>query len=825
MQKGFPTITDWNKHIHAPPLRAHGIWDRIKDYVPGWGYSKAEIDDFFEGEDSGKKKVDWARITSKPGTFTPAAHILVGAKHTAGGLTIGHVLRASGDSAFAWAQLQHGDLGGVTSDLHHAQLHAAEHEVGGGDLLAFVDITGFGTYLDTDNPLKKTSSPEFVKLTLTQTTGIPPLAITSPTLVNNLNVDLWDDKHLPALESDKVLSNAGGILKWVDMGAGEHHNLLSVAHPDTVTGSVAQGDIITGQSAGISTNSIKNAGLGANVAGAGADWQNPTSIYGSDNNHAIVALSADETSDYLRATTFGFSIPSNATIVGIKVEIELAKSGGVPIGTIVDSSVKIVKTGSEQGDENASMTSWPTGDTYFVYGGETDLWGLTWTYSEINASNFGVSIKALEYSGEYPATARVDHVRITVYYTIPGFAWKKLVKGTDGKVLQLVSGYPAWVTPEGDGASTFLELTDTPANYNGSAGKFAKVNATPDALVFADIAWADVSKTGSNLTDLATRQHAGLTDVTHSQHHNKTHALTGVTHTAAGLTIGHVIRATGADTFAWGFLTKLGTISAGVWQGTAIANAYIAGLDQNLWQTSSPTFDDLHSIGQMDFDAVLEDKISLYENRLGGANMYGFGVEAGFLYFKSNPSYRWYCGVNADEGASDTMELSAAGLTINGIISGTSISLTTYPKLDDMATPDDNEDLNASISRHGLLRKLPDKYYQCLNGIGQWMTLYDSTSVVICILSKISTNLRNSNNEERYNDMFEWVKVKEVKMGEPTGLMSISFEMKSEDGPMWSLVIMRVDSILRMRFRFMRREEMKDKGFLSRTCASSTTGQ
>jgi len=128
-------------------------------------------------------------------------------------------------------------------------------------------------------------------------------------------------------------------------------------------------------------------------------------------------------------------------------------------------------------------------------------------------------------------------------------------------------------------------------------------------------AWANVLKTGSNLTDLATRQHAGLTDiladqhhpqshtlashstkahseltdVTHSQHHNKLHSMTGDQHSASGLTVGWVLRATDAAAFAWGFLTKLGTVSAGVWQGTPIANAYVAGIDQNLLQASSPT--------------------------------------------------------------------------------------------------------------------------------------------------------------------------------------------------------------------------------------------
>ncbi len=83
--------------------------------------------------------------------------------------------------------------------------------------------------------------------------------------------------------------------------------------------------------------------------------------------------------------------------------------------------------------------------------------------------------------------------------------------------------------------ASFIGHADTPAAYAAQAGKFVKVNAVPDALAFANLvagdlpthshAWADVSKTGSNLTDLATRQHAGLTNVTSDQHHPQSHTL------------------------------------------------------------------------------------------------------------------------------------------------------------------------------------------------------------------------------------------------------------------------------------------------------------
>lgn len=47
------------------------------------------------------------------------------------------------------------------------------------------------------------------------------------------------------------------------------------------------------------------------------------------------------------------------------------------------------------------------------------------------------------------------------------------------------------------------------------------VNA--DCAANMALAWTKVSKTGSNLTDLATRQHAGLSDVTSDQHHAQAH--------------------------------------------------------------------------------------------------------------------------------------------------------------------------------------------------------------------------------------------------------------------------------------------------------------
>lgn len=56
-------------------------------------------------------------------------------EHTASGLSVGQVLRASGATTFAWAQLGHADLGTVTADQHHTEDHQARHLSGGADAL------------------------------------------------------------------------------------------------------------------------------------------------------------------------------------------------------------------------------------------------------------------------------------------------------------------------------------------------------------------------------------------------------------------------------------------------------------------------------------------------------------------------------------------------------------------------------------------------------------------------------------------------------------------------------------------------------------------
>lgn len=137
---------------------------------------------------------------------------------------------------------------------------------------------------------------------------------------------------------------------------------------------------------------------------------NPTNAALSDNSYATAVLLITQISNYLKVTNFGFNIPLDATISGITVSVE--RSSNTLNGTH-DSSVKLIKGGTISGNDKASANIWPTADAAATYGSATDLWGLTLTPANVNASDFGVVISAV---ADLASTMQIDYVSITVEY-------------------------------------------------------------------------------------------------------------------------------------------------------------------------------------------------------------------------------------------------------------------------------------------------------------------------------------------------------------------------------------------------------------------------
>jgi hypothetical protein len=150
----------------------------------------------------------------------------------------------------------------------------------------------------------------------------------------------------------------------------------------------------------------------------------------------------------------------------------------MPVATNFNS-VRLVKGGVISGD-NKATGSITTSDAYYSFGGAADLWGLTLTESDIEASGFGVVVsfngtgninnyttnylKATNFGISIPSgatidgviveveakygsvgvyiNAYVDHIQMKVYYTEAAAGLSK-TGGVDGSTISAIGGVDA----------------------------------------------------------------------------------------------------------------------------------------------------------------------------------------------------------------------------------------------------------------------------------------------------------------------------------------------------------------------------------------------
>lgn len=160
------------------------------------------------------------------------------------------------------------------------------------------------------------------------------------------------------------------------------------------------------------------AGAGADDSGVGTlTWSNTGNITAEDSSPAGVS-GKSATSHYLTATSFGFAIPTGSTIDGITVEIRKRRLGDLQSAPS-DVQVRIIKGGAIGATDRSSAVAWGTSYAYTTYGSSSDLWGETWTVTDINATDFGLALAVSFGAGKFNSGAQVDAVRITVTYTPP----------------------------------------------------------------------------------------------------------------------------------------------------------------------------------------------------------------------------------------------------------------------------------------------------------------------------------------------------------------------------------------------------------------------
>lgn len=149
-------------------------------------------------------------------------------------------------------------------------------------------------------------------------------------------------------------------------------------------------------------------------------WTNTGNIFAKDAAYAstTAAITFTNVSHYLKATNFGFSIPSGATINGITAVYTRCGS----TGAANDQNVKLVKAGTIVGTSQPLAGSWSSSGIMRddTLGGPSNLWGTTWTDTDINDTGFGIVMNCKSSSFKTVTTPRVDSVTLTIDYTTSG---------------------------------------------------------------------------------------------------------------------------------------------------------------------------------------------------------------------------------------------------------------------------------------------------------------------------------------------------------------------------------------------------------------------
>jgi hypothetical protein len=143
-------------------------------------------------------------------------------------------------------------------------------------------------------------------------------------------------------------------------------------------------------------------------------WGNPAAVNSPGIAFAAAPLTpTNHLAQCIYATGFHFSIPATATILGIGVSFDAYVSTYFAPG--VNYVMQLLNGGSPVGDKSGYLIG-STFPSSYSFGGLNNLWGKTWTPSNINQSNFGVSILAA-FGTQGDTTANLDDVQITVFYT------------------------------------------------------------------------------------------------------------------------------------------------------------------------------------------------------------------------------------------------------------------------------------------------------------------------------------------------------------------------------------------------------------------------
>ena len=162
-------------------------------------------------------------------------------------------------------------------------------------------------------------------------------------------------------------------------------------------------------------------GISYDIVGGNKAWANADRITAVDRRYSTATFTGVEFSaltEWLCGYTFGFAIPSDATITGVSATYRRSASSSVPCN-IIDSAIFLCSpyTNPLHIAGKTAVGAWSErGDRDDTVGADGDLWGAILTPAIVNSSDFGVRLRA-ERTGTGGIIASVDAVSMTIYYT------------------------------------------------------------------------------------------------------------------------------------------------------------------------------------------------------------------------------------------------------------------------------------------------------------------------------------------------------------------------------------------------------------------------
>ena len=174
-------------------------------------------------------------------------------------------------------------------------------------------------------------------------------------------------------------------------------------------GTVLSSSIVNGSALGIVVQAVVNPTSG-------------TASFSANTLTVTVFYTTAATGNVLQDQTFAFAIPSTAGISGFEVKFNAKSSAAT---TLI---FQLLKNGIVVG--NSHVQKLTTSAVNYSLGAANDLWGSTWTYQDVNNTNYGVQITA---SGS--GTSFVQNVQIETFITpsLSNFNYVKTYKQNDAQ--------------------------------------------------------------------------------------------------------------------------------------------------------------------------------------------------------------------------------------------------------------------------------------------------------------------------------------------------------------------------------------------------------